>query len=218
MKFQWKLFWSLLIAAFRSCCEKASRNGVDGETLCEQVTYVPSFEAQMTWTDWRYDRCTVTRAAGGCSEGEDELLLHSTATGVTTGRFQSYCTRLWSQSLGGPLLWAASETTQCSSSWCPCVSDLCAKSLRPVTAQWAGQPTYNSWLQVGQFGSINNATGSFTGFSQFLQASAGMVPQLGHDFFPSTFFQIHYSLTLPSLDTVWSQTLLPSVNNRQINK
>ena len=59
----------------------------------------------------------------------------------------------------GPLLWAAFETTRCSSSCCPCVSDLCAKSLRPVTAQWAGQPRYNSWRQVGQFGSINNATG-----------------------------------------------------------
>jgi hypothetical protein len=44
--------------------EKAPKNGEDGESLCEQVTYAPSFEAQMTWTDWRYDRCTVTRAAG----------------------------------------------------------------------------------------------------------------------------------------------------------
>jgi hypothetical protein len=102
----------------------------------------------------------------------------------------------------GPLLWAAFGTTHCSSSCCPCVSDLCAKSLRSVTAQWAGQPRYNSWRQVGQFGSINNATGSFTGFSQFLQASASMIPQLGHDFFSSTFFQIHYSQTLPLLDTV----------------
>lgn len=120
-------------------------------------------------------------SCGDCSEGEDELLLHSTATGVTTGRFQSFFTRLWSQSLG--LYCGLFETTRCSSSCCPCVSDLCAKSLRPVTAQWAGQSRYNSWRKVGQFGSINNATGSFTGFSQFLQASAGIVPQFGHDLF-----------------------------------
>ena len=63
LKFHWESFWSLLIAAFRSCFEKAPRSGEDGESLCEQVTYALSFEAQMTWTDWRYDRCTVTRAA-----------------------------------------------------------------------------------------------------------------------------------------------------------
>jgi len=51
------------MAAFRSRFEKAPRSGEDGESLCEQVTYALSFEVQMTWTDWRYDRCTVTRAA-----------------------------------------------------------------------------------------------------------------------------------------------------------